>query len=137
MTSHSGKICPHFSSLLDSLFLRVFQKLIEFLFQFLEFRIYSLHQNKNPAFALLLLYHNCDLIIVTTNFIQHSYFIAAATASTTPFSKTLGRIFPGLGSFTNDARFSAAFKNIFSSNCRTLLSSAPRKIPGKARTLFT
>ena len=57
-------------------------------------------------------------------------------ALTTRLSKRLGRIFLGDGFFTNAAKFLAAWISILLVMNLVWLSSAPRKMPGKVRTLF-
>src|SRR5690606_15038919 len=61
---------------------------------------------------------------------------ALATVSATPGVNTLGMISSAVGSETMAAMASAAASFIASVICFAPESSAPRKIPGKARTLL-
>ena len=62
--------------------------------------------------------------------------MAAATRVTTDRSKGSGRMRSGTGADTAAASPSAAAISIRDSICHTPLSRAPRKMPGKARTLL-
>src|SRR3989344_5571089 len=62
--------------------------------------------------------------------------MALATAATTLRSKGSGRMRSAVGHGTQEARRSAAAISMSSVTRRMRLSSAPRKMPGKARTLL-